>query len=243
MKPIRIVTALLLAAAWALLSASPASASEETVGTCVVETLEEVGVENFEATVHDGHAEGASEEAKLALEEVETDLERCLEAPNPILPELNEVIWGGLSFFVLLLAMIKWGFPAVRSAMQGRTEKIRNDLQSAQATHDEAAKIKQQHEAALAETKAASARVLDEARQEAAAVKADLQVRAEADIAEMRQRANADVASARQRALADLQGEVSEVIVGAAERVVEQNLDPAAQRQLIENYITSVGSR
>jgi F0F1-type ATP synthase membrane subunit b/b' len=57
----------------------------------------------------------------------------------------------------------------------------------------------------------------------------------------MRRRADADVAAARQRALADLQAEVNQIVVGAAERVVEANLDPATQRQLIDNYIASVG--
>ena len=57
----------------------------------------------------------------------------------------------------------------------------------------------------------------------------------------MRRRADADVAAARERALADLQNEVNDVVVGAAERVVEQNLDREAQRQLIDNYISSIG--
>ncbi len=121
MKPLRIALLLVWTAAWAL-SASPASAAEETVGSCLVETLEELGgPEAFEATVEAGHADGAGEEAKLALEETEEELEGCLEAPSPILPELNEVIWGGLAFAVLLAAMIRYGYPMVRSAMEGRT--------------------------------------------------------------------------------------------------------------------------
>ena len=160
-----------------------------------------------------------------------------------IIPELNEIIWGGLAFLVLLAAMIRWGFPAVRSAMEGRTEKIRGDLDEAANARNEAEKIKARHEAELANSKAEVAKIYEEARQDAIAVKADLQARAEADIAEMRQRAEADVAAARERALGDLQSEVSEIVVGAAERVIGRNLDSAAQQELIENYIADVGSR
>ena len=242
MKRTRVVATLLWAAALVLVVASPAGASEETVGSCMVETIEELGgAEAIEVAVEAGHASGASEEAAAALVEVEETLEKCLEAPNPIIPELNEIIWGGLAFLILLAAMIRWGFPLVRSTMEARTEKIQSDLEAAEITHSDAVKVKQQHEAELAETKADVAKIIDAARQEAAGVRTDLQVKAEADIAEMRRQADADVAAARQRALADLQSEVNEIVVGAAERVVERSLDRDTQRQLIDNYIASVG--
>ena len=239
---LRVLGALLASAAALLLLASPASAAGESIGTCIVEELEHIGVENFETIVNDGHSDGASTEAKEALEEVEGDIESCLEAPSPILPETNEIIWGSLSFLLLLGAMIKWGFPAVRGAMENRTEKIRSDIESAEADRASAANLKAELEAELADQRSKANAVMDEARQEAATVRADLQTRAEADIAEMRRRADADVAAARQRALSDLQGEVSDIVVGAAERVVEANLDASAQRQLIDNYIASVGN-
>jgi F-type H+-transporting ATPase subunit b len=242
-KSARIALAFAAALALVLIGAGPAAASEETVGSCMVELLEEKGVENVESILAAGHAEGATEEAKEASEELEGELEGCLEAPNPILPEINEIIWGGLAFLVLLAAMIKWGFPAVRNTMDARTERIRSELQAAEDAKVEAEKIKQDQLAELAEGRANANELVDAARQDAAAVRADLVAKAEADVAEMRRRADADIAAARERALGDLQGDVSEIVVGAAERVVERNLDADTQRQLIENYIDSVGSR
>ncbi len=243
MKPTRVLATLVGAAAWVLVAfGSPAGAAEKTVGSCMVETITALGgPEAVEATIEAGEAEGASEEADAALVKVEEDLERCLEAPSPIVPELNEIIWGGLAFLVLVGLMIWKGFPAVRATMEGRTERIRTDLQAAQSAKVEAQKIQQQHEAELAASKANAAKLLDQARQEAAAVKVDLQARAEADIAEMRAQAAAEVQAARQRAIADLQSEVADIVVGAAGRVVEKNLDVATQRDLIDNYIASVG--
>jgi F-type H+-transporting ATPase subunit b len=239
----RAAAVLVWAGAW-LLVASPAGASEESVGSCMVETIEELGgVEAVESAIVAGEAADAPEAATTGLEDVESSLEDCLEAPNPILPELNEIIWGGLAFLVLLAVMVRYGFPLVNSNIQARAEKIRSDLEAAETARFEAQQVKQQHEAELAQTRAEVSRIIDEARQEASVVKADLQVRAEAEIAEMRQRANAEVAAARQRALSDLQSDVAEIVVGAAERVVERNLDLETQRQLIDQYIASVGSR
>jgi len=243
LKPTRVVVAALLTIATGLALASPAEAVEETIGSCMVETIAELGgVEAVEADLEAGEAEGASEEAKDRLHEIEDELELCIEAPNPIFPEVNEIIWGGLAFLVLLGIMFRFGFPAVSGAMERRTERIRDDLEAAENARVEAEAIKQQHEAELADANAQAAKIFDDARHDAAAMKADLQARAEADIAEMRQRAEAEVASARQRAVADLQSEVSEIVIGAAERVVERNLDPATQQHLIDDYIASVGN-
>ena len=38
-------------------------------------------------------------------------IDDCQKAPNPLLPEWNEVIWGTLSFVVLFVVMWKWGVP------------------------------------------------------------------------------------------------------------------------------------
>jgi F0F1-type ATP synthase membrane subunit b/b' len=53
----------------------------------------------------------------------------------------------------------------------------------------------------------------------------------------------ADIEAAKAQATADLRGELATLAVGAASAVVNKNLDPAAQTQLIEDYISQVGTR
>jgi F-type H+-transporting ATPase subunit b len=73
-------------------------------------------------------------------------------------------------------------------------------------------------------------------------MKRDLQAQAEADIAAMRQKAAADIEAAKAQAMADLRGEVANIAIGAAERVVEHNLDPETNKALVESFIDQVGS-
>jgi F-type H+-transporting ATPase subunit b len=170
----------------------------------------------------------------------ETDPAECQEAPNPILPAANEIIWGGLAFVILFLAMWKWGYPPIKKAMADRSERIRDDLDEAEKAKVESQRIQQQYEAKLAESKAEANRVLEEARKAADQLRADLEKRAQAEIAEQRQRAQADVEAAKHQAIADLQAEVANIVIGAAEVVVRKNLDPATQSQLVEDYIREV---
>lgn len=239
------------------LSASAASAAGETVGSCVfdeVTVVEELVTVDFDeikalkATIDDESLEKQQREAaKKAKEEIvnkyETDLEGCVAAPNPIIPEPTEIIWGGLAFLVLLALMAWKLFPPVKNQMEQRTQRIQDAIDDADRQRAEAAEVKANYEAELADAKTEAARIVDEAREQAGVVRADLQARAEADIAEMRERAAADVEASKRQAIADLQSEVSDIALGAAEAVIGRSLeDPEMQRQLVDDYIARVGA-
>ncbi len=229
---LRLIATLGVASAVLLAAAGPAWAAGETIGGCVLEQ------------VH--HAEdeygslGAVEADEKAFKSFEEDLEGCVEAPSPILPELDEIIWGGLAF-VILFAFMWWkGFPAVKRAMDARSEKIRADLDAADTAKADAMRTKSEYESQLAEAKSAAAAIIDEARTQADQLRQDLQARAEADIADQRVRAAADIESSRRQAIDDLRTEVAAIAVGAAERVVGASLDAEVHRSLIDGYIDEV---
>jgi F-type H+-transporting ATPase subunit b len=198
-------------------------------------------VDKVEVT-KDALEEKGGEVAVCVVEAVaeDTDPAECQEAPNPILPATNELIWGGLAFLVLFVAMAKWGYPPIKKAMEARTERIRSDLDEAEQAKVAAEETRQSYEAKLAEAKTEANRIIEEARKSADQLRADLEKRAQADIAEMRQRAQTDVEGAKQQAIADLHAEVANIVVGAAEVVVRKSLDPATQSQLVEDYINEV---
>ena len=43
--------------------------------------------------------------------------------------------------------------------------------------------------------------------------------------------------------MADLRGEVAQLAIGAAEAVVQRNLDAATQTQLVDDYIDQIATR
>jgi len=183
----------------------------------------------------------AAEECHKLLEEGKK-VDACQEAPSPILPPINELIWGIISFAIVAFLLWKLAFPGIKKGMQGRTERIRSDLDQAESAKDEAVRVLAGYQAQLADARTESARIIEEARQSAEEVRTNLQAKAEADIAEQRQRAAADVEAAKVQAIADLRGEVTALAIGAAEQVVERNLDTDANRALVEAYIDQVGA-
>lgn len=168
--------------------------------------------------------------------------EECNEAPSPILPATDELVWGSISFVLLLGLMWKFAFPAIKKGMDARTERIRADLDAAENAKTEAASVLDGYRAELAGAKAEAGRIIEEARTAADALKKEQAARLQDELAEIRARATADIESAKTQAIADLKGEVAQLAVGAASAVVHKNLDAATQTQLIEDYINQVAT-
>jgi F-type H+-transporting ATPase subunit b len=179
----------------------------------------------------------------IHLAEEADDPEACQESPNLILPATDELVWGSISFAVLLFLLYKYAYPPVKQSMEARTERIRAELQAADTAKAEAQGVLDEYRAQLNDAKAEAGRIIEEARQAADAIKRDQEVRLQSELAELRQRAVADIDAAKANAMSDLRGEVALLAIGAAETVVQHNLDSATQTQLVEDYINQVAAQ
>lgn len=237
MRSIRLLLAAAAITLLAVLGFAPsASAQEEDHGDVedAVHAVEEAAEENG-ATEFDAHcvaiiAEGGS-------------VDDCQEAPNQLLPETNEILWGALGFFVVFFFVWKMGLPAIKKGMDARTERIRSDLAAAETQRTEADTLLAEYRSQLSDARNESARIIEEARQSADALKRDQESRLQTELAELRTRATADIEAAKVQAIADLRGEVASLAIGAAEVVVGRSLDQPTQVQLIEDYINQVANQ
>ncbi len=165
-----------------------------------------------------------------------------LAAANPIVPQSNELIWGSISFFIVLFFLYKYGYPTVKKGMDARAERIRSSLADAENAKEEAQSVLQEYRTQLADAKGEASRIIDEARQAAERIRQDLQKKAEQEVAEVKRRAQEDISAQANRTMADLQARVALLAVELAEKVVEKNLDEDTNRQLIDQYISQMGS-
>lgn len=185
----------------------------------------------------------AAEECIHLLEEGGNEPADCHEAPSQLLPEPNEIIWGGLGFLIVFFFLAKFGLPQIKSTMNERTERIRNDLDSAEAQRAEADHLLAEYRAQLNDAKAEAGRIIEESRQVADQIKGEQEARLQEELAELRTRAVADIEAAKVQAMSDLRGEVAQLAIGAAETIVQRNLDEATQTQLVEQYIDQLAAR
>jgi F-type H+-transporting ATPase subunit b len=165
------------------------------------------------------------------------------EANGAIIPhDINEVIWGSIAFVIVVSLIIWKGGPAIKNMWNGRIDRLRKELDDAAAARVEAEAKLAAVEQRIAKADEERARIRAEAQQASGSLATQIAERAQHEAVEIRARAAADAENSKAQAGADLEAELARVAVGAAEQVVTKNLDTATQRQLIEAYITKVGS-
>ena len=158
-------------------------------------------------------------------------------------PLVRELRGLGLAFVVLFGLLAKFGYPAIKTGMESRAEKIRTSIDDAEKAKTEAETVLADYQRQLADARAESSRIIEEARAQAETVRRDLVARAEAEAADLRVRNAEQIAGERDRVMGELQGQVATLAIDLAEKVVESNLDREANTRLIESYISSVGTR
>jgi F-type H+-transporting ATPase subunit b len=185
-----------------------------------------------------------SHEAEECFEILEGggEVDDCQEAPSPILPAANELVWGIISFVLLFLLLWRFAWPGLKQAMEGRAERIRASLDEAEQAKAEATSVLDDYKRQLADARGEAGRIIEEARQSADALKRDLQQRAEREAEEQRRRNAEQIAAERDRVMSELQSRVATLAIDLAEKVVETNLDREANLRLIESYINRVGA-
>jgi len=157
--------------------------------------------------------------------------------------DLNEVYWGSAAFLIVAFLLWKFARKPIADGLGRRQANIAAALEEAEQARRDAEAERDRIKAALANSDAEAARLIEEARQAADRLTTDVAARAETDVVALRERAAIDMAATRAQAQADLSHELSRLALGAAEEVVTTSLDDDAQQRLIDGYISQVGSQ
>ena len=161
--------------------------------------------------------------------------------PNPISPEVKELVWGAGSFIVFLILMRLFLVPKVRTGMASRSESIQADHEYATSTRDGAQADVARYEAAVAEIRNEAARRLETARQTLDKERSAKIAEVNAQIASRRAEAEAEVAAARAAGQSQIVTAVTAVTTRATQIAVGVSPDSAVVTRSVQQAVE--GSR
>ena len=161
--------------------------------------------------------------------------------PNPISPEMKELVWGAGSFIVFLILMRLFLVPKVRKGMASRYESIQADHEYASATRAGAQADVARYESAVAEIRSEAARRLETARQTLDKERSEKVAQVNAQIASRRAAAEAEVAAARAAAQGQIVSAVDAVTSRATQIAVGVSPDAAIVSRAVQQAME--GSR
>jgi F-type H+-transporting ATPase subunit b len=162
------------------------------------------------------------------------------EEHNPILPELDELIFGGLAFLLVFVVLWRYAIPSIGEGLAKRREKIREDLEKAEKTRSEAEQLLARYEERLKEARGEASRIIEEARKTAESVRKDMLTKAEDEARQVVARAQQEIQAERDRTFEELRDQVGELSIEVASRLIGESLDKRRQAKLVDEYIEEI---
>lgn len=144
---------------------------------------------------------------------------------------------------IVYLILKKFLFKPVNKMIDDRQKEIDDLYAGAETAQAEAKALKQDYDRRLAEAKETSAEILRNATQDANRRSEEIlrQARGEADA--LREKAGADIELERKKALNDVKGDISQIALDIAEKVVGKELKAADQERLVEEFLRDMGDQ
>lgn len=164
------------------------------------------------------------------------------QSPHWFIPKRFELIYGGLASVIIIGSLVKFAGPFAKKALAARTERIQNEIDSARNAKASAEQEAAQIRTALGDIQSERARLIAEADQQAAALLSEGRARIDAEMKDIEAKAMADIANASSRVGDELRAEITRLSAVAVERVVAQSMNDASRQDLIESFISKVGS-
>ena len=113
-------------------------------------------------------------------------------------------------------------------------------MDGAQKAHTEAQALLAQHKEMLREAGRERDEIMKRALKDAEQLKADLSTRAKAESDQMVQRARQQIEQEKNQAIVELRGQVADLAMQAASKIVATSMTPEAQRKLVDDFIKTV---
>ena len=147
------------------------------------------------------------------------------------------VIIFALNMVVFLAIIWTFAFKPVSKTLSDRRARIEQGLIDAEQARNDRENAETERVAALTEARREANEIINRAQKVAQDTRdADIAATRE-ELERMRVRATAEIDAEKQRAIADLRGEVADLALAAAGRVVGESMTDERQRRLVEEFL------
>ena len=158
------------------------------------------------------------------------------------LVELNwTFVFQLMNTLILFLILKKFLFGPVTSFMKKREDEIKNQIQAAKNLDEDAHKLKAEYELKLTHADDEGKDIIKKYTQRAENRAFEIVKTAEAEVDTMKLNAHRELERERVKAVNELKGQISELTILAASKVVEKDLNEADHKELINKFISEVG--
>ena len=159
-----------------------------------------------------------------------------------IIPEPNVLAVQAVGFIVLLLVFRKFLFKPIMGILEARQKEIEGQYSEAEAQRANAEELKAQYEQHLAKIDEEMRAKITEAVKEGQTLREEILSDSRDQADNILTKAQAEIEREKDKAIFELKVKVADLAVGAANKLIDENLDAEKHRELIGKYIDGLES-
>ena len=152
----------------------------------------------------------------------------------------NFILIAG-SFLLLIFLVKKYAWGNITSVLDQRAEKISSDIDAAEEARKKAEQLASKREAELVGSRTEAKTIIENAKETAEKSRADILAEAKLEAGRLKEKANQEIAQNKAEALQSVKGDVADLTISLAGKIISQNLDSQAHKELIDQYIDQLG--
>ena len=146
-------------------------------------------------------------------------------------------LWTGITFLVLILVLAKFAFGPIVKMLDERERSIREAIEQAKKERAEAEKMVAQTKDALQRAQREAAELAKRSQAEVEGLRQELTARARKEADELVASARAQIQEERSKAVSELRGQVADMAIEVARRLIPQAVDEKTHRALVADYV------
>lgn len=150
------------------------------------------------------------------------------------------LIFQLINFGLLLYLLNRFLFKPLLARMDERSTKIEKGLEDAETAARDRELARQEREAAVAEARKEANEMIARANKIATDTRNEILTDARAEAEKVTTRAREEIVAEKDKAMAEIRGQVAELALVAAGKLVRHEMDDPTQRRLVEEFLAEV---
>lgn len=147
------------------------------------------------------------------------------------------IIWTIITFALLVVVLGKFAWKPILQALQTREQEIADALKKAEEAKKDAERMMQENKIAMEKASNETARLIAEGRAMAEQMKNDIVAKASETSKKMLDQAKEEIVREKESAMAQLRSEVADLSISVAEKILDESLDGAKQKKMVDKVL------
>ena len=150
------------------------------------------------------------------------------------------IIWTIIIFLILLFILKKYAWKPLLNSLNNREQGIKDTIDRAEKLREESEKLHEENKKRLAEADTQSRKIISEGKEFAEKLKSELVAKTNEETLRMIQKAKQEIEREKLSAIEELKDEIGNLAVQAASKIIDENLDEAKQKKIIDSFIKQI---